>query len=77
MVNNNATYTEEELLLLLKEQSRQAFNYLYRHYSGALYGVIFKVVTDEQIAQDVLQDVFVKISNNIATYDASRGRLYT
>jgi RNA polymerase sigma factor (sigma-70 family) len=77
MVNNTATYTEEELLLLLKEQSRQAFNYLYRQYSGALYGVIFKVVTDEQIAQDVLQDVFVKIWNNIATYDASRGRLYT
>ena len=62
---------------LLKQQSREAFNYLYRNYAGVLYGVITKVVTDEQTAQDVLQDVFVKIWNNIGQYDAGKGRIYT
>lgn len=42
-----------------------------------MYGLIGKVVTDEQTAQDVLQEVFVKIWNNIDKYDASKGRLYT
>jgi len=71
------TYSEEELVLLLKQQSRDAFNYLYRQYSAVLYGVINKVVYDEQTAQDVLQEVFVKIWSNIGQYDAKKGRIYT
>jgi len=70
-------YSEEELVLLLKQQSRDAFNYLYRQYSAVLYGVINKVVYDEQIAQDVLQEVFVKIWNNIPQYNPDKGRIYT
>jgi RNA polymerase sigma-70 factor, ECF subfamily len=38
---------------------------------------VLKVVYDEQIAQDVLQEAFVKIWNNIAQYNAQKGRLYT
>lgn len=71
------TYTEEELVLLLRQQSQQAFNYLYRQYSAVLYGVISRVVYDEQTAQDVLQEVFLKIWNNIGQYDAKKGRIYT
>lgn len=71
------TYSEEELILLLKQQSRDAFNYLYKNYSAVLYGVITKVVADEHTANDVLQEAFVKIWNNIRMYDAGKGRLYT
>ncbi len=70
-------YNEEELVLLLKQQSREAFNYLYKQYGAVLYGVINKVVYDEHIAEDVLQDVFVKIWTNIGQYDAAKGRIYT
>lgn len=76
-MNEFTTYNEEELILLLKNQSREGFNYLYRQYSPVLYGVICKVIYDEQTAQDVLQDVFVKIWTNINQYDAKKGRLYT
>jgi RNA polymerase sigma-70 factor (ECF subfamily) len=62
---------------MLKMQSRDAFNYLYRQYAAVLYGVINKVVYDEQIAQDVLQEVFVKIWSNIPQYDPVKGRIYT
>ncbi len=76
-MNAAVTYTEEELIQLLKGQSRQAFNYLYTNYAPALYGVIYKILEDEQTSQDVLQDVFVKIWNNIAQYNSDKGRLYT
>ncbi len=72
-----ATYTEDELVLLLNQKSRDAFNYLYQQYSGVLYGVIRKVIFDEQTAQDVLQEVFVKIWNNIEQFNAEKGRIYT
>lgn len=76
-MNDSITYSEEELIQLLKNQSRDGFNYLYRQYSPVLYGVVCKVVYDEITAQDVLQDVFVKIWTNIGQYDAKKGRLYT
>lgn len=72
-----ATYTEEELVALLKQRSQTGFNYLYKQYGGVLFGVVKKVIFDDQTAQDVLQEVFVKIWNNIAMYDASKGRVYT
>jgi RNA polymerase sigma-70 factor (ECF subfamily) len=71
------TYSEEELVILLKQKSREAFNYLYKQYAGVLYGVVNKVIYDEQTSQDVLQEVFVKIWNNISQYNADKGRIYT
>jgi RNA polymerase sigma-70 factor (ECF subfamily) len=70
-------YTEEEFVALLQKGDEKAFAVLYSNYSRAIYGVIIKVVTDEVIAEDLLQDVFVKIWNNRSGYDASKGRLYT
>lgn len=64
-------------MLLLKQKSRQGFDYLYGQYSGALYGIVRRVITDEETARDVLQEVFVKIWNNIDKFDPTKGRLYT
>lgn len=62
---------------MLKSKDEKAFNYLYDNYSGALYGVIIKVLDKEELANDVLQEVFVKIWRSIDQYDSSKGRLYT
>jgi RNA polymerase sigma factor (sigma-70 family) len=52
-------------------------DYLYDHYSGALYGVISRILSNEDIAEEVLQDVFLRIWDRIDNYDASKGRLFT
>lgn len=70
-------YSEEELISLLRQRSQEGFSYLYRHYSAALFGVVRNVIDDEETAQDVLQEGFVKIWNGLDRYDASKGRLYT
>ena len=64
-------------MLLLKQQSNDAFNYLYQNYSNVLYGVIRRIIYDEQTSQDVLQEVFVKIWTNIERFDPQKGRIYT
>jgi RNA polymerase sigma factor (sigma-70 family) len=51
--------------------------YLYDHYSGALLGVILRIVKNDEIAEEVMQDVFLKIWNRFETYDTSKGRLFT
>lgn len=60
-------------MALLVQQSREGFNYLYKQYSAVLYGVIRKVIYDEATAQDVLQEAFVKIYNNISKYNPEKG----
>jgi RNA polymerase sigma-70 factor (ECF subfamily) len=43
---------------LLQQRNEKAFGYLYDNYSGALYGIVNSIVTDKEIANDVLQNVF-------------------
>lgn len=73
----STTYTEFELVTLLKERNNQAYSYLYDHYSGALYNIILQVVSEKELASDVLQDVFVNIWRKIETYDPTKGKLFT
>ena len=70
-------YTETELVALLKQRQQNAFGYLYDHYSGALYNVILAIVSDRELASDVLQEVFIKIWKQAESYDATKGRLFT
>ncbi len=70
-------YTEAELLQGLQTHDEQAYSFLYDHYSKALFTIIFRIVPQQEVAEDVLQEVFVKIWQNIKSYDATKGRLYT
>ena len=70
-------YSEEELVVALKRNERTAFEFLYDHYSGALFNIISKTLRDEERAADVLQESFLKIWKNIASYNPEKGRLFT
>ncbi|MEO8823261.1 MAG: sigma-70 family RNA polymerase sigma factor, partial [Ginsengibacter sp.] len=70
-------YSEEELIVLLQSGDQSAFAYLYDNYAGALNTVIFKLISDQHLAEDILQEAFVKIWNNFYSYDPSKGRLFT
>jgi RNA polymerase sigma factor (sigma-70 family) len=68
---------EEDLIKALTSRDRSALSYLYDHYSGALYGVIIRIVKKETIAEEVLQDVFIKIWERFNSYNAAKGKLFT
>lgn len=70
-------YSEDELVSLLQQKNQQSFSYLYDNYCAALNGAIYRIVENTALAEDILQEAFVKIWNNIDNYDASRGRLFT
>lgn len=71
------TYTEHELVSLLKDRDSKAFGYLYDHYSGALNSIILQILNDVELANDVLQEVFINIWRKIESYDQTKGRLFT
>jgi len=77
-LNKASLYQNEKALVLaLKAKDRIAFNYLYDNYSKVLFGVIDRIVQSEEIANDVLQESFVKIWKNIESYSDDKGSLYT
>lgn len=71
------TYTEDELLDALRSHRNAAYRYLYMHYRGSLYNIISQIIPDTETANDVLQEVFITIWKNIDKYDAAKGRLFT
>lgn len=71
------TFVEKHIVDLLKAGDERAIGLLYDHYANALYGVAIKVTHDEALAQDVLQESFVKIWKNAHKYDADKARLFT
>lgn len=63
--------------MLLKQKDMKAFEALYDNYSAALFGVVSRIVNSEELAQDILQESFIKIWKSIEGYDPSKGRLFT
>lgn len=67
----------EILISNFKKKDEQAFEELYNMYSDSMRGVIFNIVRNNDIAEEVMQDVFIKAWNNSEKYDSSKGRFFT
>ncbi len=52
---------EKELLMQLREGSAQALDYFYHQYSLRIYRKLLKMVKVDVIAEELVQDVFVRI----------------
>jgi RNA polymerase sigma factor (sigma-70 family) len=68
---------ERRLLLDLRERDGISFRRLYLSYSASLLGIILRVVPAREIAEDILQDTFIKIWKSLDTYDPQKARLFT
>ena len=77
MSKSRKALSEEELIRALRQQEKIGAEALYDMYSSSLYGVIYRIVQHEEIAEDLLQETFVKIWNSFSAYDPSKGRLFT
>src|SRR5690606_26970529 len=54
-------HTDQELVIHLKSGNERAFTEIFNRYRGPLFQFIYKKTRDEEIARDIVQDVFVKI----------------
>lgn len=66
-------FSDEQLMLALKQGEKLAFNELYLRYSDKLYGYLLKMLWYNEVrAQDLLQDVFTKIITQPHLFDTNR-----
>ncbi len=69
--------TLDNLVEGFKKKDMAAFENLYAMYSENICGVINTIIKNEDRAQEICQDVFLKIWNNADNYNASKGRFFT
>ena len=63
------------LLRSIQSGDQQAVAALYDRYSGAAYGLAFRITNDGTLAEDVVQDAFVSVWKQAARFDLARGQV--
>lgn len=58
----------------MKNGDEEAFDYCYLHYQNLVYYEIYKIVKSRETAEEVMQDTFLKMYQNINTFD---GKCFT
>jgi RNA polymerase sigma factor (sigma-70 family) len=72
-----ANHIENQIIAFLRDDNQEGISLLYDYYATAINGVIFKIVNNDDIAEELLQDTFVKVWRFRAQYDATKGRFFT
>lgn len=69
---------QQDLLIEeLRNGNQKAFERIYELYSESIFGIIYSILRDEKVAEEVLQDVFLKVWHKASTYDPEKGRFFT
>lgn len=69
-MNSETIHTEKELLLLAAQGSEPAFTLLFNRYKHKLYSYLLSLTTSPQIAEDIIQDTFLKLWKDRASLKA-------
>lgn len=72
-----AELRDDELMERLARRDIGAFEALYDRYSDLVYSVALRVVADAHVAEDVTQDVFLRVWRRPEQFDVTRGKLVT
>ncbi|MCX7550126.1 RNA polymerase sigma factor [Xanthomarina sp. F2636L] len=67
----------EQLVSRFQKKDEKAFETLYQMYSESMLGVIYNIVRDHDVAQDVMQEVFIKAWHSADSYSPKKGRFFT
>jgi RNA polymerase sigma-70 factor (ECF subfamily) len=73
----SSTTIDTRIVAMLRQSDKTAISLLYDNYSDALFGVILRIVQQEHLAEEILQDTFLKIWKFRESYDETKGRFFT
>ncbi len=68
---------DDQLIKSILAKDKIALSHLYDKYSHILNGEIYKIVSDEDLSSEILQDVFIKVWVDISTYSSGNERFFT
>ncbi|NNE32711.1 MAG: sigma-70 family RNA polymerase sigma factor [Winogradskyella sp.] len=65
------------LVQQFQNKNEIAFKKLYTMYGNSIHGVVYNIVKDSDIADELMQDVFIKAWHKSDTYSSKKGRFFT
>lgn len=68
------TVADAELYQRIKDKDKQAMEILYDRYEKILYSFVYKLTEDREAAEEVIQEVFIKLWRGVANYHSDRGK---
>ena len=73
----HVNHAEINLVNSIRSGDERSLTILYKMYSPALLGIITRIVKNDEVALDVLQECFMKIWKSVEQYEETRGRFFT
>lgn len=67
----------EQLIADFKQGDTKAYQQLYAMYAKAILGVIYTIVGNAEVSEEICQDVFLKAWRKSDQYDPGKGRFFT
>jgi RNA polymerase sigma-70 factor (ECF subfamily) len=67
--------TDATLVMRIRARDEAAFTTLYDRYAGLVHGVALRILKEKAAAEDVLQDVFLRLWRKPEAFDSARGAL--
>lgn len=71
------TLPDAQVLAAVARGEHLALRVLYDRFAGAVFALALRMVADREIAEEVTQEVFLRIWRHAGTYDPARGRVPT
>jgi RNA polymerase sigma-70 factor, ECF subfamily len=68
-----STPSDEQLLERIKTRDEEALLLLFRRYHALVYGIGCRILRDEGEAEDLVQEVFLRLSTHAGTFDPAKG----
>ena len=72
-VQNEEEISDEMLMRAVAGGAVKAMDSLYQRYGHILYALVYRMVTDHQMTEDLLQDIFLLVWKRATSYSAQSG----
>lgn len=77
MAQNALNMTDEELVEAVASGDKEAYGRLVRKYAGQFRVVAFRLLGDMSLAEDMVQDAFIKLWTNAHGFNAGKAKFST
>jgi RNA polymerase sigma-70 factor, ECF subfamily len=79
LLEEHSSKNREDLQLMAKVAGRDqtAFEQLYDRYAPVVYALVLRIVKTPEVAEDLLQEIFLAIWNKSSSFSEARGSVYT
>ncbi|MEL6319711.1 MAG: sigma-70 family RNA polymerase sigma factor [Cyanobacteria bacterium J06626_14] len=67
--------SDRDVLVALQQGQISALSQLYDRHASLIYSLVYRILNDTEDAEDITQDVFLKLWNQPDRYDPNRGSL--